>query len=164
MNSSCSEIISMLEALAKTIRKPWLQLPIALGTVLLSPLAVIAEPKDQACETARSQIEQTRNTLRPLEQHQQHLQQHVRAIYQKLFACQTGTGLSLAQQKHCTQLLEEGPKQFQAMVEAITLSHETSQQLAHQTRHVQLACPTIAENTFPKTTSLPHLKKFARNN
>ena len=139
-------------------------LPLTFVWALLIPLTVMAAPGPLSCTDARIQIEQTHITLRSLEQHQQQIQQHVRAIYQKLFACQTGTGLSSVHQQHCTQLLEEGPKQFQAMVKAITLSHQTSQQLAHQTRQVQLACSTIAENTFPKTTSLAPLQKFARTN
>ncbi len=138
-------------------------LPLTFVWALLFPLTVMAKSGILSCTDADRRIEQTQNTLRSLEQHQQQLQQHVRAIYQKLFACQTGTGLSLAHQQHCTQIQEEGPKQFQALVEAITLSHQTSQQLAHQTRQVQLVCPTIAENTFPKTTSLAPLQKITRN-
>ncbi|MEX0830620.1 MAG: hypothetical protein WD032_10300 [Nitrospirales bacterium] len=89
-----------------------------------------------------------------MEQHQQQRQQDVRAICQKLCACQTGGGLSLAEKQDCTQLQEEGPKQFQAMVEAITFNHQTSQQLARQTRQTQLTCPANTENTFPKTPNL----------
>ena len=35
--------------------------------------------------------------------------------------------------------------EFQALLKAITLNHETSQQLAHQTRHVQLTCSAITK-------------------
>jgi hypothetical protein len=155
----------MLETLAKTIRKFRLQLPIALITVLLSPLAVTAEPNDQSCETAQRQIDQTQHTLLPLKKQQQQIQKHVQTIYQELFACKSRTALSLEQQKHCTHLQEEGAQKFQAMINVITLAHQTSQQLASQTRQSQLSCPAIAaEDTFPKTTSLPILpKNIARN-
>ena len=146
----------MLASLAKTINRPCLQLSIALGIVVLSPLAVIAEPKDQSCETARQNIEQTQNILRPLKQQQQQIQQHVRTIYQELFACKTGSELSLVQQKYCTQLQKEGPKQFQNMIEVITLRHQTSQLLAHQTKQAQLTCPILTEDTFPQIARLGH--------
>jgi len=154
----------MLEALAKTIRKFRLQLPIALMTVLLSPLAVTAEPNDQSCETAQKQIDQTQHTLLPLKKQQQQIQQHVRTIYQELFVCKADSALSLEQEKHCTHLQEEGAQKFQAMINVITLAHQASQQLASQTRQFQLTCQAIAEDTFPKTTSLPTLpKNIARN-
>jgi hypothetical protein len=137
-----------------------LPLPFVLG--FLIPHTVMAEPGTPVCPDVRRQIEGTRQTLSLLEQHQQQLQQQVRAIYHELFACQTGSGLSLAQQHHCTQLQEEGPKQFQSMVEAITLHHRTSQQLAHQTRQAQLTCPTSAEGTFPKITQLPLQQKITK--
>jgi hypothetical protein len=99
-----------------------------------------------------------------LKQRRQQIQQHVRTIYQELFACQTGTSLTQAQQKNCRHLQDEGPKQFQAMVKAITLSHQTSRQLVHQTRQAQITCPAIAaEDTFPKTTSLSPLQEIAKN-
>jgi uncharacterized protein len=130
--------------------KPTYWFPLALAFCVFSPLTASAEPASLSCDSARAQLEHTQHTLLPLKQQQQQIQRHVRAIYQELLACQTGTELSLAQQKYCTQLQEEGPKQFQAMVEAITLSYETSQQLAHQTRQVQLACPAISDETFPQ--------------
>jgi len=139
-----------------------LHLPFVLA--FLMPLTVMAEPGTPSCPDVRLQIEETQQTLRPLEQRQQQLQQQVRTIYHELFACQTGSGLSLAQQHHCTELQKEGPKQFQAMVEAITLHHRTSQQLAYQTRQAQLTCPAIAENNFPKTTRLPLLQIIAKTN
>ena len=130
----------------------------------LIPLTVMAETEILSCQAARKQIEQTQNSLRPLEQQRQQIQQHVRTIYHELFACQAGTVLSIAQQHHCTQLQEEGAKQFQAMVEAITRSHQTAQQLANQTHQVQITCRTIAaEETFLKTTSLSPLQKIAMN-
>ena len=97
-------------------------------------------------------------------QQQHQIQVHVRTIYQALFACQTDATLTLAQQEHCIQLQEEGPKQFRTMVEAITFSHQISQELDHQTRQAQITCPAIAaEDTFPKTTSFPPLQEIARN-
>jgi len=154
----------MLNALIKTMKKPSLHLPIGLAIVLLNPITVMAEPTGTSCEFARTQIEDTRNILHPLEQQQQQVQQYVRTIYQELLACKSGTALSLKQQ-HCTLLQEEGPKQFQAMINIITLTHQTSQQLARQTRQFQLACFAIAaEDTFSKTTSLPTLQEFPRNN
>lgn len=132
-------------------------LPLTFVGALLIPLTVMAESGTLSCRDAQRQFEQTQKTLQPLEQHQQQLQQHVRTTYQELFACQTATSLlTQTQQQHCTHLEEEGPKQFQAMVKAITLSHQTSQQLAHQTRQIQLTCPAMAEGTFPKIASLGH--------
>lgn len=146
----------MILVLIRNIGRIMALLPLTFVAALFLPLNAMSESGTLSCRDAHRQIEQTQNTLRPLEQHQQQLQQDVRNIYQKLFACQTGTTLPLAQQQHCTQLQEDGPKQFQAMIKAITLSHQTSQQLAHQTRQVQLACPAIAEGTFPKIASLGH--------
>lgn len=123
---------------------------------LLIPLTVMAYPETRSCSDARRQIEHTQHTLLPLEQHQQQLQQHVRIIYKKLFDCQTRTVLSLAQQKQCSKFQKEGPTQFQALLKAITLNHEASQQLAHQTRQAQLVCPVIVEDIFPKIASLEH--------
>ena len=140
----------MIQLFPRNIAPIIVLLPLALVLAFLIPLTVMAEPGTPSCPDARLQIEDTQNILRPLKQHQQQLQQHVRVIYQKLFACQTRTELSLAQQKQCTQLQEEGLKQFQAMVEAITLSHQTSRQLAHQTRQAQLTCPASVEDTLPQ--------------
>ncbi|MDH5775632.1 MAG: hypothetical protein OEZ57_12035 [Nitrospirota bacterium] len=120
----------------------------------LFPLTVVAEPRPTSCPNMHQQIEETQQTLRALEQQQQQLQQQVRATYQELFACQAGSGRSTAQHHHCTQLAKEGPNQFQAMIEAITLQHQRSQQLAHQTRQAQLTCPVSNKNTFPQTTQL----------
>ena len=136
----------------------------ALACVLMTPLTVIAEPTSVSCKVARTEMEQTRKVLLPLEQKQQQIQQHVRTVYQELLACHSGLALPSDQQERCTTLSEEGAKQFQALINAITQTHQTSQQLTHQTHQVQLACPTIAEDTFPKTTSLPSLQKIARNN
>jgi len=130
---------------------PYLR-PFIIVLAFWSPLPVIAGQKNPSCTDARIQIEKTHNALRSLKHQQQQLQQHVRTIYQELFACRTGAELSFAQQQRCTQLQEEGPKQFQAMIEVITRSHQNSQQLAHQTRQVQLACPAIAEETPPQIT------------
>ena len=148
----------MLDVITKTINKPWLQFSIALGIVLFSPLTVIAGAKEQSCETARKNIDRTKSTLRPLKHQQQQIQQHVRTIYQELFTCQTRTELSLTQRNYCTQLQKEGSKQFQAMLEVTTRNYQTSQQLAHQTHQLQLACPTITEHTFPKITRLKNSK------
>jgi len=71
----------------------------------------------------------------------------------------------LEQQKHCTRLQEEGPKQFQAMINIITLTHQASQRLSTQTRQDTISCPAIAaKDTFPKPTSLSPLQGMARNN
>lgn len=131
-------------------------LPLTFAAAFLIPLTVMAEPGTLSCKDAHTQIDQTQKTLRPLEQDQQQLQQEVRIIYQNLFACQTSTSLTQTQQEYCTHLQKEGPKLFQAMVEVITLSHQTSQQLAHQTRQAQLTCPAIIEETFPQIASLGH--------
>ncbi len=155
----------MRNALTKTTNKPSLQLSIGFALLLLSPFTVMAEPTGTSCELARTQMESLRNTLLPLEQRQQQIQQHVRTIYQELLACKSGTVLSRKQQKHCSHLQEEGAQKFQAMINVITLNYQTSQQLAHQTRQFQLTCSAMAaDGTSPKTTSLPILpKNIARN-
>ncbi len=123
-------------------------------TVLLSPLAITAEPHDQSCETAQKQIEQTQHTLLPLKQQQQQIQQRVRTLYQELFVCNMSTALSLEQQNHCAHLQDEAGLKFQAMIAAITLTHEASQQLARQTRQFQLACPANTEDISLKIARL----------
>jgi len=123
---------------------------------VLIPLTVMADPETRPCSDAHTHMTHTQKNLRPLKQHQQQLQQRVRVIYKKLFDCQTRTVLSLAQQEQCSKLQKEGPTQFQALLKAITLNHETSQQLAHQTRQVQLVCSAIAEDTFPQIARLGH--------
>lgn len=154
----------MVHAFTRNITRITYLLPLTFVSALLIPFTVMAEPTGSSCELARSQMEYTRSTFLPLEQRRQQIQQHVRTIYQELFACKSGTSLTQAQQEYCSHLQDEGPKQFQAMVKAITLSHQTSQQLVHQTRQAQLACPAIAaEDTFPKTTRLSSLQEIARN-
>jgi uncharacterized protein YpbB len=133
-------------------------------SALMIPTTVMAESATLSCQAVSTQIEHTRSVLLPLEQRRQQIQQHVRTIYQELFACQTGISLTQAQQENCRHLQDEGPKQFQAMVKAITLSHQTSQQLARQTRQAKITCPAIAaEGTFPKTISLAPLQDIAKN-
>ena len=107
--------------------------------IFLSPFTVMAAPDILSCTEAQRQIEKTQNTLQPLKQEQKQIQQDVRNLYHELFACQTEKRLPLAEQ-HCTKLQEEGPKQFKAMVEAITRSHKTTQQLAHQTLQAHFIC------------------------
>ena len=119
-------------------------------SALLTPGFAIADSEIKSCAVAHLQIEHTQSTLQTSEQRQQQLQHNVRTTYQQLFACKTGTALSLAQQHYCTQLQEDGPKQFQAMVDAITLSHQTSQQLANQTHQATLNCPENTEETSPQ--------------
>jgi len=154
----------MVHVFTRNITRITYLLPLTFLWALLIPLTVMADPETLSCTDVRLQIEKTQKTLRPLEQHQQQLQQHLRAIYQELFVCQTGTSLTQAQQEYCRHLQDEGPKQFQAMVEVITLRHQTFQQLAHQSHQAQITCPAIAaEDTLPKTTSLSPLQEIARN-
>ncbi len=146
----------MVHAFTKNITRIICLFSLALVSFLLIPGLAMADFESQPCTVAHLQIEHTQETLRTSEQRQQQLQQDVRSTYQQLFACKTGTALSIAQQQSCSHLQEEGPKQFQAMVEAITLSHQTSQQLAHQTHQAERNCPKITEETFPKIASLGH--------
>jgi len=140
----------MVHANAKGIIQIFRLLPLAFVTTLLIPFSVMAASETLPCQDVRLEIEQTQQTLSLLEQQQHELQQHVRIIYQELIACQTGSGRSTAQHHHCTQLEEEGPKQFQAMIATTTLKHQQSKRLVHQTRQAQLTCPTIAEDAFPQ--------------
>ena len=127
---------------------------ITFALTLLIPFTALAETQTLLCQIALTELKHTQSVLLPLKQEQQQIQQHVRTIYQELFTCQSEKALSTAQQQHCTKLREEGPKQFQAMVKTITLAHQTSRQLAYQTRQAQLTCPAILEETFPKITKL----------
>ncbi len=130
---------------------------LAFVSTLLIPFSVLAEPETLPCTNARLEIKHTQNILRPMRQHRQQLQEEVESTYQQLFVCQTDRKLSLTQQQHCTELQKEGPKQFQAIVTAIILSHQTSQLLANQSLQAQLACPVITERTSHTTTEqLPH--------
>ncbi len=131
-------------------------------TLLLSPIAATAEPHNDSCESTRKQIEQTYQTLLPLKRQQERIQREVRDTYQELFACKSGTAISLPQQRHCTLLQEKAPKQFQAMIEAITLRHQTSRQLADQTRQAKLACPALPEEAFTKFVNLRTSKTHSR--
>ncbi len=153
----------MVQAFTKNITRIMSLFPLAFVSALVLPISVMAEPEILPCTHARLQIKQTQTFLQPMKQHQQQLQQDVRMTYQKLFACKTETALSIAQQQYCSQLQEEGPKQFQAMVDAITLSHQTSQQLAHQIHQVHLNCPSISKETYPEIINLISLQKIAMN-
>ena len=153
----------MLSTYTTNVRKPRLQLSIALMTLLLSPIAVTAEPHDKFCETTRKQIQQTHQALLPLKLQQEQIQRQVRDTYQELFACKTGTPVSLPQQRHCKQLEEEASQYFQAMIEAITLSHQTSQQLASRTHQAELNCSENSEVASTKITSLIPLQEISLN-
>ncbi len=153
----------MLHAFTKNITRIVSLFPLALVLALLIPGVAMADSDSQPCVGAHLQIEQTQETLRASKLRQQQLQQDVRTTYQQLFACKTETLLSIAQQQHCSQLQEEGPKQFQAMVKAITLSHLTSQQLTNQTHQAILTCPASTEETFPKLSSLIRMQKNVMN-
>lgn len=154
----------MLPAFSQNILPITRAVPLAFALALLIPSLAMAASESQLCTDAHLQIEHTQMILRASEQRQQQLQQDVRAIYRKLFACQTGIGLSLAGHQHCAQLEKEAPKQFQAMVKSITFTHQTSQQLVHQTSQAQLTCPQNSENLLAQKTSMTPLQKFAINN
>jgi len=144
----------MLAALGRNITMTTFKLLLAFTVLTLFPLTGLAEPVTfVSCESARTQVEPTRKTLHLLKQRQQHIQQRVQTIYQELYACQTAQTLS-REEEHCTQLLAQGHRQFQALISAITLTHQTSQQLAHQTRQVQTSCPSSSEKSFPQLTHL----------
>ncbi len=132
-------------------------------STLLIPGLAMADSEIPPCTVTPLQIEHTQKTLHASEQRQQQLQRDVRATYQELFTCKSGTLLSIAQQQYCSHLQEAGTKQFQAMIEVTTLHHQTAQLLAHQTHLMQLNCPSISEDTYPKTISLTPPKKVAMN-
>lgn len=151
----------MVHAFTKHITRIIGHFFLVIASAFVLPISVMAELETLPCTEARLQIEHTQIILQPLKQRQQQLQQDVRATYQQLFACKTGTLVSKAQQQYCSHLQEEGPDQFQAMIEVTTLHHQTAQLLAHQTRLMQLTCLTISEDTYPETISLTPLKKVA---
>jgi hypothetical protein len=154
----------MMQPLTRNIT-PMSFLPrMTFALALLIPFTAIGETRTLSCQTTLTKIEHTRRILLPLKHEQEQIQEHVRTIYQELFACQTGTVFSLAQQQHCTQLQEEAPKQFQAMVKSITLTHQTSQQLFHQTHQAQLACPPNSDNLLAKKSSMTLLQTFTISN
>ena len=153
----------MVHAFTKHITRIIGLFSLAIASTLVLPISVMAEPETLLCTEARLQIEHTQIILQPLKQRQQLLQQDVRATYQQLFTCKAGTLLSIAQQQYCSHLQEEGPKQFQAMIELTTLHHETAQLLAHQTRKAQHTCPAIIEDSLQKNTNLLPIQKVAMN-
>ena len=158
----------MHTAITRNLSRIAVLLPITFVWALLIPFTVMAEPealscqaaRTKSCQAARTKMKNTRNTLLPLKQQQTQIQQYVRSIYQELFTCQTHTAFTRAQQDHCSQLQDKGPKHFQAMIEAITRSHQISQQLAHYTRQAQLACPGLVENTFSQKTDQSLVQKI----
>ncbi len=153
----------MVHAFTKLITRIIGLLSLVIASALVLPISVMAELETLPCTEARLQIEHTQIILQPLKQRQQQLQQDVRATYQQLFACKTGTLLTKDQQQYCSHLQEEGPDQFQAMIEVTTLHHQTARLLAHQTRLMQFNCPTISEDTYTETISLTPLQKVVMN-
>ncbi len=151
----------MVHTFTKLITQTIGGFPLAFASTLLIPGLAMADFESQPCSDTHQQIEHTKKTLHASEQRQQQLQQNVRATYQELFACNSGTLLSITQQQHCSHLQEEGPKQFQAMIEVTTLNHQTTKLLAQQTRLIQLNCESISGNTYPEIISLAPLKKIA---
>ena len=141
----------MIQSWPRTTIRVVLLLSLALLLAVLFPLTTFAKPQTLSCTKARLQIEQTQEILRPLQERQQLLQELVRSTYQKLFSCKSGREFSIAPQQ-CDQLQKNGPKQFQTMVEAITLRHQISQQLANHTRQAQLICQAQIHNITPTST------------
>ncbi len=153
----------MIPVLARVFTPITAILFLTVSTTFFLPSSSRADSQTLSCSNVRLEIEQTQRLLRPLEQRQQAIQQNVRTIYQKLFVCQSGRETTFVEQQQCTQLQEEGPTQFQAMVEITTRKHQAFQKLSHQIRQAHLNCAGIEGNTSPKTANQPAIQKIAQN-
>ncbi len=122
---------------------------------LFNPLIVLGESGPISCESARTQLKETQQTLLSLENAQRHIQNQVQAIYKEMFSCLNDTTLPGNQLAHCAQLQKQGSNNFQDLIATTTLTHQMSQQLAQVTHQVRRACPAKSADSFPQITSLP---------
>ncbi|TFG61765.1 MAG: hypothetical protein E4H32_06945 [Nitrospirales bacterium] len=104
---------------------------------------------------AQTNMEQARQMSMPLDREREVTKERVRHMYQELFMCHSTNIVSKKQGLHCQQLEAEAPKQFQAMIQLVTASHQGSTQLMTLAKQVQKLCPT------PPTTPLTHLSQLA---
>ena len=129
---------------------------IVLSLLFFIPLTAGAKtPSTPDCEIAQTNMEQARHMSIPLDREREVTKDRVRHLYQELFMCHSTTIASKKQELHCQQLAEEAPKQFQAMIQLVTASHQGANQLRTLAEQVQKLCPA------PTTTPLTHITQLA---
>ena len=129
---------------------------IVLSLLFFTPLTASAEtPSTSDCEIARTHMEQARHMSMPLDREQEVTQKRVRHMYQELFMCHSTNIVSKKQELHCQQLEAEAPRQFQAMIQLVTASYKSANQLRTFAKQVQKLCPA------PTTMPLTHITQLA---
>lgn len=129
---------------------------IVLSLLFFVPLTATGEtPFTPDCEGAQEKMEQARHIRTPFDRKREETQEQVRHMYQELFICHSTNIVTKKQERHCLQLEEDAPKQFQTMIQLVTASHQASLQLKRLTLHVKQICPT------PATTPLTHISQLA---
>jgi hypothetical protein len=129
---------------------------IVLSLLFFTPLTASAETSSTSdCEIARTHMEQARHMSMPLDREQEVTKERVRHMYQELFMCHSTNIVSKKQGLHCQQLEAEAPRQFQTMIQLITASHQSANQLRTFAKQVQKLCPA------PTTMPLTHITQLA---
>ena len=119
------------------------------------PLTASAEtPSTSDCERAQTNMEQARHKNMPIVRERKVTKDRVRHIYQELFMCHSTTMASKKQELYCQQLEAEAPKQFQAMIQLVTASHQSSKQLRTLASQVQKLCPAAPTTSLTPFTHL----------
>ncbi len=127
-----------------------------LSLLFFTPLTASAKtPSTSDCERAQTHMEQARHMSMPLDREQEVTKKRVRHMYQELFICHSTTLVSDKQGLHCQQLEAEAPRQFQAMIQLVTASHQSANQLRTLATQIQKLCPA------PITTPLTHITQLA---
>jgi hypothetical protein len=129
---------------------------IVLNLLFFIPLTASTEtPSTSDCERAQTHMEQARHMNMPLDHEQEVTKERIRHMYQELFMCHSTTIVSKKQGLHCQLLEAEAPRQFQAMIQLVTASHQSANQLRTLAKQVQELCPA------PTTTPLTHITQLA---
>ncbi len=127
-----------------------------LNLLFFLPLTASAETSSISdCKMAQTNMEQARHMSMPLDREQEVTKERVRHMYQELFICHSTDMVSKKQGLHCQQLETEAPKQFQAMIQLVTATHQGANQLRTLAKQVQKLCPA------PATTPLTHITQLA---
>ena len=127
-----------------------------LSVLFFTPLTASAKtPSTPDCERAQTHMEQARHMSMPLDREQEVTKERVRHMYQELFMCHSTTIVSKKQGLHCQQLEAEAPRQFQAMIQLVTATHQGANQLRTLAKQVQKLCPA------PTTAPLTYITKLA---
>lgn len=135
--------------------RPCLPLIVLSFLFFIPPTATAKTLSTPDCEMAQTNMEQAHHMSIPLDHEREVTKDRVRHIYQELFMCHSTDMVSKKQGLHCQHLETEAPKQFQAMIQLVTASHQSSNQLRTLAKQIQKLCPT------PTTMSLTHLSQLA---